>query len=226
MTLATGHVLTFDPVEHRYTLDGRSVPGATTIINQTMRRPELERWREWVGTEEADRIRDEAAEHGTLLHAAAAVIASDVEDIPFGMDPGFAESYAEFSAWFETNVDEVLQLDDGPACEVPVYEPTFWYAGTADAVLRLKGRKTYDLADWKTTWAVYPSVKMQTAAYRKAAQQMFDVTIGGRICVLVPRPKPGQQRPKLSVHRFDHHAADFNAFTYCLGLYRWQRGAN
>jgi hypothetical protein len=226
VTLATGHVLTFDPVEHRYTLDGRSVPGVTTIINQTIRRPELEKWREWVGTEEADRIRDEAAEHGTLLHAAAATIASDVEDIPFGIASDFAESYAEFSAWFESQVDEVLSIDGKPACEVPVYEPTFWYAGTADTILRLKGRKTWDLVDYTTAWKAYASKDMQTAAYRKAAQQMFDITIGGRFVVVVPRPKPGQQRPKLSVTRFEHHAASFNAFTYCLGLYRWQRGAN
>jgi hypothetical protein len=223
VTLATGHVLTFDPVEHRYTLDGRSVPGVTTIINQTMRRPELERWREWVGTEEADRIRDEAAEHGTLLHAAAAVIASDVEDIPFGMDPGFAESYAEFSAWFETNVDEVLSIDGKAACEVPVYDATWWYAGTADAIVRLKGRKTYDLADWKTVWQLYDSVRMQTAAYRHAVQPTVDVKIGGRIVVLVPRPKPGQKRPSLSVHRLESQAGDFNAFTACLMLYRWTR---
>lgn len=225
MAAVTDHVLAFDPDQHRYTLDGRDVPGVTTVIDQVIRRPELEAWREFVGTQEADRIRDEAAAHGTLLHAAAATIASKVEDIPFGMDPGFAESYAEFAAWFTTNVDEVLFIDGEPAVEVPVYEPTFWYAGTTDAILRLKGRKTWDLADWKSTWAVYPSMKMQTAAYRKAAQRMFDVTIGGRICVLIPRPKPDQKRPRLSVHRFEDHTADFNAFTYALGIYRWQKAA-
>jgi hypothetical protein len=217
VTLATGHVLTFDPVEHRYTLDGRSVPGVTTIINQTMRRPELERFREWVGTEEADRIRDEAAEHGTLLHAAAATIAADLEDIPFGMDPGFAESYAEFSNWFTSQVDDVI------ATELPVYDATWWYAGTADAVVKLKGRKTYDLADWKTTAKVYGSVLMQTAAYRHAATQMLDVKIGGRIVVLIPRRRVGQEQQPLSVNRLDNHTADWNAFCHVLSLYRWQR---
>ena len=217
--IATDHVLTFDPVEHRYTLDGRDVPGVTTVINQTIRRPELEKWREWVGTEEADRIRDEAAEHGTLLHAAAATIASDVEDIPFGMDRGFAESYAEFAAWFEANVDEVF------ATEMPVYDATFWYAGTADLVARLKGRKLADLIDYKSTWNTYPSMRLQTAAYRKPAAALLDIPIGGRAVVLVPRPKPGVKRPPLSVHRFDNHTSDWNAWIYTLGIYRWQRAA-
>ena len=219
MTVATDHVLTFDPVEHRYTLDGRPVPGVTTVINDTVRRPELERFREWVGTEEADRRRDEAAAHGTLLHAAAATIASDLEDIPFGVDPAFAESYSQFAAWFEAQVDEVI------ATEMPVYDATWQYAGTADAIVRLKGRKTYDLADWKTTAKVYGSVLMQTAAYRHAALQMLDVKIGGRIVVLVPRPREGQERQKLSVHRLEHHTPDFNAFCHCLALWRWQKGA-
>ena len=212
------HTLTFDPIGHRYTLDGRAVGGVTTIINDTVRRPELERFREWVGTEEADRRRDEAATHGTLLHAAAATIAADLEDIPFGMEAGFAESYRQFSEWFTTNVDDVV------ATEVPVYDATWWYAGTADAIVKLKGRKTYDLADWKTTAKVYSSVLMQTAAYRHAAQQMFDVTIGGRIVVLVPRKREGQELQPLSMHRLDHHTQDFNAFSHCLALWRWQKG--
>lgn len=219
MLASADHVLTFDPEHHRYTLDGRDIPGVTTIINETMRRKELERWREWVGTEEADRIRDEAAEHGTLLHAAAATIASDLEDIPFGVDEDFARSYAQFSAWFESQVDDVI------ATEMPVYDATWRYAGTADAIVKLKGRKTYDLADWKTTAKVYSSVRMQTAAYRHAAQPTVDVKIGGRIVVLIPRPKPGQKTPTLSVHRLENQAGDFNAFTACLMLYRWQRAA-
>jgi hypothetical protein len=68
-------------------------------------------------------------------------------------------------------------------------------------------------------------MRLQTAAYRKPAAELLDVAVGGRLVICVPRPKPGMERKPLFTTRFENHTADWNAWTACLMLYRWQRAA-
>jgi hypothetical protein len=199
---------------HFYTADQIRVPSVTTVIGAVVRMPELERWREWVGTAQANQVRDEAAAHGQLLHAAAAVIADQTEDIPFDVEPRFAAGYSQFVSWFEASVDEVI------AVEQPFVETLWRYGGRPDLVARVKGRKLPCLVDYKTSSGIYASHLLQTAAYRHAMAELLGMPIGDRLIVQIPRLRDSEQKP-LQVHRFTRHTQDFAAWTNVLAVYRW-----
>lgn len=57
------------PEGRRYvTPDGKPLPSVTTILNATKDKKHLDSWAARVGTEEADRIKNEAATRGTHMH--------------------------------------------------------------------------------------------------------------------------------------------------------------
>jgi len=61
---------TIDGLRH-YVLDKEKLPSVTTILDATQsaeKRESLQRWRERVGEEEAEKIKDQAAERGTAMH--------------------------------------------------------------------------------------------------------------------------------------------------------------
>lgn len=167
---------------HRYTLDGRPVPGVTTLLGAGYPKPWLGYWAAKTAAEYAaanlDTLaalpdeesvvaavkqspwshRDRAAGRGTEIHALAekAVHGEEVEK-PDGLE-GYIDGYVRFlDAW---QPEPVLT-------ERPVANRKWWYAGTFDAVLLLPSGERI-LADWKTGKGVYGESAMQLAAYRAA----------------------------------------------------------
>ena len=56
---------------HHYVLDKEKLPSVTTILDATQsaeKRESLQRWKERVGVEQAEKIKDQAAERGTAMH--------------------------------------------------------------------------------------------------------------------------------------------------------------
>jgi len=61
---------TIDGLRH-YVLDKEKLPSVTTILDATQsaeKRESLQRWKERVGEEQAEKIKDQAAERGTAMH--------------------------------------------------------------------------------------------------------------------------------------------------------------
>jgi len=61
---------TIDGLRH-YVLDKEKLPSVTTILDATQsaeKRESLQRWKERVGEEHAEKIKDQAAERGTAMH--------------------------------------------------------------------------------------------------------------------------------------------------------------
>jgi len=61
---------TIDGLRH-YVLDKEKLPSVTTILDATQsaeKRESLQRWKERVGVEQAEKIKDQAAERGTAMH--------------------------------------------------------------------------------------------------------------------------------------------------------------
>jgi hypothetical protein len=175
--------LKFSEKAHKYWLDGKPIPGVTTIIGKGLPKPALTYWSakmvaEFVADQpeqvEALRnmgrgpmvaalkgvpwqARDEAAVRGTAVHAIA-------EDVIHGREvdvPEHLAAYVEgYVRWLDAfAVEPVLT-------EFKVANRQWWYAGTADAVVRIGGQTL--LCDWKTSRAVYGSTALQVAAYRNA----------------------------------------------------------
>jgi hypothetical protein len=167
---------------HTYLLDGRKVPGVTTIIGNGLPKPALINWAGNVTAEYAvdhwdeltqqaisDRLnvlkkcryaeRDAAANRGTQVHNLAEQLVHGTEvDVPDEL-AGHVESCVKFlDDWKVTPV----------VVERPVFNRTQRYAGTLDIVADLSdGRRL--LIDYKTNKSgPFGEVALQLAAYRYA----------------------------------------------------------
>lgn len=205
---------------HEYTVDGLPYPGVTSVIGTVIRKPGLERWIGKVGNAEAERIRKEAAAHGTLVHALAALVVQGVPSIALEDEGPTQEQIAAFTDWFAAYVSEVH------AVELKVAHPTFRYAGTLDLLVRLIGDKRPTIVDIKTGSALYPEMRLQTAAYREAALPLisdfcYQRRDCRRGCLHIPREVTGPAQ----FHEHTKHVADFGAFVSALNIYHWLRSA-
>lgn len=181
--------LKFSPGNHSYWLDGKRVPGVTTIIGKTLPKPALPYWSaksvaEYVvanTAEVADMVtrmgpraavaalkeipwqrRDDAAVRGTEVHALAERLVHGYPvEVP-ELLAGYVEGHAAFLDAFD--VQPI-------ATETPCASRAGWYAGTPDAFVTI-GRGRYAgrsaLLDWKTSSGVYGETGLQTAAYARA----------------------------------------------------------
>ncbi|NUS56224.1 MAG: hypothetical protein HOV66_15400, partial [Streptomycetaceae bacterium] len=175
--------LKFNAKAHRYWLDGKPIPGVTTLLGKGLPKPALPYWAakcvaEYVvdNPDQVEQIRslgrgpavaalkaipwqarDEAAVRGTDVHKLA-------EEIIHGREVAVPEhlvAHVEgYTRWLdEFEVSPILT-------ERPVGHRALWYAGTFDAIVRI-GEETWGL-DWKTSKGVYGSTALQVAAYMGA----------------------------------------------------------
>ena len=176
--------LKFAEKAHRYTLDGRSVPGVTTLLSKGLPKPAIPYWAaksvaEYVAADPGAVVemvarmgeraavaalkevpwqrRDDAAVRGTDVHALAErVIHGESVDVPEHL-VDHVEGYARWLDAFD--VEPIVT-------EVPVANRLHWWAGKPDAVVRMGGQVW--LLDWKTSTGVYGETALQTAAYARA----------------------------------------------------------
>ena len=175
--------LKFSPKAHRYWLDGKPIPGVTSLISKGLPKPALPNWAartvaEYVvdNPETVDNLRslgrgpavaalkaipwqarDEAAVRGTDVHKLA-------EEIIHGREVAVPEhllAHVEgYVRWLdEFHVEPILT-------ERPVASRQYWYAGTFDAIVTIGDTRW--LLDWKTSKGVYGETALQTAAYAGA----------------------------------------------------------
>lgn len=180
--------LRFNAASHRYWLDGKPIPGVTTIIGKAIPKPALPYWSarsvaEYVidnpeGVEQLRTLgrgpavaalkeipwqaRDEAAIRGTDVHALAERIIHGQEvEVPDHL-LAHVEGYVRWLDAFE--VEPIIT-------EQPCASRTHWYAGTLDAIVRFGAGPWAGetaLLDWKTSSGVYGETALQTAAYASA----------------------------------------------------------
>jgi hypothetical protein len=180
--------LRFNEKTHTYTLDGKRVPGVTSILGKALPKPALTYWSakcvaEWVadnpdGVENLRSMgrgpmvqalkgvpwekRDAAAVRGTDVHALAEKILHGQEvEVPDYLMP-YVEGYVRFLDDFD--LSPVLT-------EQPVAHRIWRYGGKFDAVVTI-GRGPWAgrlaLLDWKTSSGVYGETALQVAAYARA----------------------------------------------------------
>lgn len=217
----TAHAVLLQKDEKRfYVVNGLHLPSVTTVIGGVLRAPELERWREHMAARTgsnaaANEIRDEAAEYGNMMHAAAAQMAEGVEFVPFTANEAFLDGVLAFEEWLAKTAAEIL------AVEHFVVSRIWGYAGAPDLIYRKHGRKTWTLVDYKTTKDLYPSHIAQTAAYVQAARETHHVRIDDREVVLVSREPDCDPDKRIRIYKFRDQQRDFGAFASLLNVYRW-----
>lgn len=193
---------------HDYSLDGRKLPGVTTIINKAVPKPALIDWSSRVAAEwavdhidvlerlgrdaavdtiktESRRRNDAAKMRGTDVHALAQRVAEGQEvHVPDDL-VGYLDAYLTF--WHDWHVEPIV-------VEASCVNRRWYYAGTFDLLARLAGREIPDMIDVKTGERVYRETCLQIAAYRHAehwldsagVEQPMPATGGGYALLLDP----------------------------------------
>lgn len=185
---APKHGLTFSPGAHRYTLDGKHVPGVTTIIG-CLDKPAIPKWAAkqvaLYVAENADAVetlrtlgegamtkaladvpwkrRDDAADRGTTIHDIAERLLLDEDvDVPDELVPVAEHLLQFFDDW---HIEPIL-------LESAVGSREHWYAGTLDLIAKYRRPDTGDegvaIMDYKSGKAIYPETAMQMVAYANA----------------------------------------------------------
>ena len=145
--------LAFDPVDHRYTLDGETLPSVTRILRPLSNAT--------YASIPRDVLANKAA-IGQAAHKAAELYDANRLDVG-GLHPvirPYLDAYVDFRA-----KRRFLPL----ASELRVWHPGLRYAGTLDTLGTMDGEPA--LVDLKCTAATMPSVGPQTAAYQNAAAE-------------------------------------------------------
>lgn len=181
--------LVFTPTRHTYALDGKRVPGVTTVIRNATDKPALVSaaakeaaiWGaanraaiETMGPEAWVRAATAAprllwrakAERGTLLHEAARQLVRGDPLTPVTDGEQWPDDTIRAAENLARFMDE---WDMDPLwTERPVFHTEDRWAGTIDAVATLRGGGRW-LLDYKTSeTGVYPESSMQLSAYRHA----------------------------------------------------------
>ena len=150
-------------------------PSVTTVIrNTTALPPHLLKWYADKGMDEANTIRDTAAEYGTTFHMYAALLMAG-HTIPgpeFAvMDPRLQKDIVALVAFIREHDVEPL------AVEMLMASDALGIAGTVDMVARMKwrGARVTAVVDFKTSAGLYREHELQVEMYR----QMWNETYGG-----------------------------------------------
>jgi len=124
----------------KYLLGNEKLPSVTSILNATKSEEDkasLANWKERVGHEEANKIKNEASSRGTSMH-------SYIEDFLKGR---ISESFFESNEQYKNMAKEIIEkgikgkLEEIYGIETTLYYPKK-YAGTADLVGVYQGKDT------------------------------------------------------------------------------------
>ena len=166
-----------------------------------------------------NRIRDTAADMGTLIHACADALAKGepLPPLPDGVSQAEVEAFVEqFERWKSAYGPRYIDS------EVEVHNPIEGYAGRFDGTLEMPDGEIL-LVDLKTGKGVYETVALQLSAYGHADawdyytdQDWHPVMVDG-YAVLHLRPD-GFRFPRIDVTE-----ADYQAFLAAKRLWHWQQ---
>lgn len=206
--------LAFNPVDHRYTLNGQEVPSSTTILRKA-------------GLVDLSSIPPErlatAQAFGTAVHLACEL--NDKNDLDWTtLDPNlkaYVQQWQRFKG--ENKIVWTYHPIDVPWIELPVYSKTYRYAGTPDRIgMALEPRwktlvaKAQTVFDIKTNTELHCGIGPQLASYQKAYNEIYPQgqQITQRVAVLLTADEY-----KIVTYK---DPADWNAFIACLTVVNYK----
>lgn len=163
--------------------------------------------------------RDKAADIGSQVHALIEQYVLGQEVAPTETEQLYFQGFLDFVSDFPS-----LQFE---SAEVTVYNLTYGYAGTTDAIVMFGGKR--GIHDWKTrqgktaaSLEVYETERLQLAAYAHAERFLLDDgTTGemGRVdgAALVLLGIDGYRLGPVDLEQ------DWPAFLHALHLYQWKK---
>lgn len=229
--------LVFDTEKHWYSINGRPVPGVTTITGMMDKSDAIKGWaigqtieylrhniKPGVPFDEVaiEQLLEEASNaHKRVLSKAGfigSIVHSWIEGFIKGADPEMplhestVNGVNAFLEWHNANHVEYL------ASEEKIYSRKYDYAGTLDVEAVVNGERC--ILDIKTSNGIYDSMYMQTAAYQFARFEERKEKIPGRWIVRVDKDL-GTVEPRYIPK--DQFVNDFGSFLACLQLYKYRK---
>ena len=124
----------------KYLLGDERLPSVTSILQATKSEEDkaaLENWKQRVGLEEANKIKNEASSRGTSMH-------SYIEDYLRGrINESFFESNEQYKNMAKEIIDKGIKgkLEEIYGIEATLQNPEYKYAGTADLIGKYSGQE-------------------------------------------------------------------------------------
>ena len=151
--------------------EGKRVPSVTTIINQHLgwNKQALLGWtkRVMLGGQDSDKVLDEAAQIGTLLHLLIEGHQQgfdiDTKDYSYNQEKAAMKAFAGYLQWYEKVKFKPLRN------ELVLVNEEMQVGGTIDCIARMGDDLV--IVDWKTSKYLYAENKLQLAAYTYMFEQ-------------------------------------------------------
>lgn len=207
--LALFYILNECDMSRAYVVNGEKYPSVTTILS-VIRKPFLERWRGNLGNHEADRVSREAADYGTAVHAALHAINLGEK---LQVEENISILTDAYEQWKEEHIERVI------SSEIMVANHDLRYAGTADALVQLRGDSFPTILDYKTSNYVGKEWALQLSAYREALLAEY-----GSIRRMILQFPKKDQAGELYIHEYTNHDTDWNAFMAAHTLWHMLEG--
>jgi hypothetical protein len=191
-------ILTFDPIKHCYSLNGKPMNGVSSILKRS-------------GLVDFSGIPIETLERarqfGVAVHKVCELYDKKTLDVSSVAEPIFPYLEA-WQAFLKDHTIEIIEI------EKPVYSKRFWYAGTPDRIATMNGKPT--ILDLKSSSSIYPSMRLQLAAYQIAYEELKGGKIKQR--VIVQLLKDGKYKLEPCADESDR-----DVFICAVNVAKWKR---
>jgi hypothetical protein len=190
--------LTFDKENHLYRLNDIPMAGVSSILKRA-------------GLIDLSGIPKEALERagqfGSAVHVACELYDKgtlDMSTVDISLIP-YLEAWIKFTKTMQVQILKIEQ---------PVYSKRYWYAGTLDRIATIQGKLS--IIDIKSSATIYPSMKIQLAAYKVAYDEMNAEKIKERIIVQLLKTGEFKIEPCKD-------ESDMNTFLCAVVVSKWIR---
>ena len=155
------------------TPNGDRYRSVTTVLSN-LSKDGIQKWRESVGEEQANKISRKASTRGTKLHTMMEDYLMNVEDFALNKMPTTLSLFLDVQPYVDNNVEEVYGI------EYPLYSDRLKAAGTTDLICSYQGKPS--IVDYKTSnkpkkeqWI--ENYFVQSTAYSLMCKERYDFDI-------------------------------------------------
>ena len=175
-----------DGKRHYVTPDGNKYISITTLLSN-LSKAGIQKWRERVGAEEANRISTKASRQGTGVHSICESYIKNEDGFLDGRMPNEVEMFQ--------SIESLLDCIDNVHCvEGALYSDELKLAGRTDLIAEFNGELA--VIDYKTsrkikTWEMCHSYFMQGALYAHAYEEQTGIPVNDIVIIMaVENEKP------------------------------------
>ena len=175
-----------DGKRHNVTPDGNKYISITTLLSN-LSKAGIQKWRERVGAEEANRISTKASRQGTGVHSICESYIKNEDGFLEGRMPNEVEMFQSIESLLDC-------IDDVHCVEGALYSDELKLAGRTDLIAEFDNQLA--VIDYKTsrkikTWEMCHSYFMQGAFYAMAYEERTGIPINNIVIIMaVENEKP------------------------------------